>query len=47
VVGALTQARMNGLVAPEAEPPAKDLFVFNKTARLLQRFGERLQGLFS
>ncbi len=45
VVGALTQARMTGVVAPPSEAPAaKDPFgsQFHKTARMLQQFGDLL-----
>ena len=45
VVGALTQARMDGVIAPPSEGlPAKDLFgsQFHKTAMMLQKFGDAL-----
>ena len=45
VVGALTQARMDGVIAPPSEAsPAKDLFgsQFHKTAMMLQQFGDTL-----
>jgi hypothetical protein len=45
VLGALTQARLNGVIAPPADAPAgKDPFGarFSKTARMLQQFGDAL-----
>lgn len=45
VVGALTQARMDGVIAPPSEAsPAKDLFgsQFHKTIMMLQQFGDTL-----
>jgi hypothetical protein len=45
VVGALTQARLGGVIAPPADAPAgNDPFgsQFHKTARMLQRFGDAL-----
>ena len=46
VIGALTQARMEGVVAPPSEAPtAKDAFgsQFHKTARMLQQLGDTLR----
>jgi hypothetical protein len=45
VVGALTQARLAGVIAPPADAPAgNDPFgsQFHKTARMLQQFGDAL-----
>jgi hypothetical protein len=43
VLGALTQARLDGLIGSEPEAAARNLFALNRTARMLQRFGEGLR----
>ena len=43
VLGALTQAQLDGTIPSEPVLPAKDLFGYLKTSRSLQRFGDALQ----
>jgi hypothetical protein len=42
VLGALTRARMDGIVAPSEGPATTDALALHKTARMLQRFADTI-----